>query len=520
METNYEKEAVTQEETLKVSGVDTHREDHGHGSHHRSHHHHHRSEHGEEHHRSEHGEEHHHSEHGEEHHHSEHGEEHHRSGHGKKHRSSGHRRKHRHAHRGSIWNRTPKASRRSGKQKEWIKTVKKHKDVLMNAVIGILILLLISVFIMWQKEIKHNAYSQLPAYVPQTDTVVEEPLDDGVLRIELPLFEEEVPLVTSAVDAYMTADLSEDLKPLMTAYREKYERLDEGLPVKIHYELDGLGRDVRVASAVLEISENSDFSDKRVFALEGEETSVLVWHLKTGTQYYYRFRISLSDHTTTVVQRSFRTEATPRILSIDGAVNVRDIGGWETADGKVIRQGLLYRGSELDGAVEPAYQLTDRGREDMLTVLGIRTELDLRASSVTAAGDVLGANVEHVYFGLPAYTQIFSEWGDECLRTLFSYLADERNYPIYLHCTYGLDRTGTACYLLEAMLGMKEEDLLREYDLSALSHGQASKDLMAEFISALKTLDGYTMQDKVEGYLLDAGVTQEQIERVRSIFLK
>ena len=36
----------------------------------------------------------------------------------------------------------------------------------------------------------------------------------------------------------------------------------------------------------------------------------------------------------------------------------------------------------------------------------------------------------------------------------------DASYPIYMHCTYGMDRTGTMCYLLGALLGMSEEDIV------------------------------------------------------------
>ena len=385
--------------------------------------------------------------------------------------------------------------------------------------IGILLALLITMFVLWQAALK-NTEEPVPQ-TQQTEQSREPVVETSALQIQVPLHEEPVCLVSSAVNAYMSADLSKELKPVLMPYREEFGRLDIGLPVNISYELYGLPRTITVASAVLEVSENRDFSDSRVYALRGEERSVNVYHLKTDTQYYYRINVTLSDNTVTVVQRSFRTADTPRILSIDGAVNVRDIGGWETTDGKVIRQGLLYRGSELDGAIEPEYKLTSAGLETMLTVLGIRTDMDLRASANNTYGtDALGANVEHIYFGVPDYVQIFSQWGDECLRKLFSYFADERNYPIYLHCTYGMDRTGTVCYLLEALLGMEEEDLMREYDLSALCYGQASKDQMAEFVAALNTKNGFTLQDKVEGHLLSIGVTEEEIANIRRIFLE
>ena len=42
---------------------------------------------------------------------------------------------------------------------------------------------------------------------------------------------------------------------------------------------------------------------------------------------------------------------------------------------------------------------------------------------------------------------------------------------------------------------------------------------MKEFIAAFDSLDGATTQDKAETYLLSAGVTQEEINSIRRIFL-
>ena len=81
------------------------------------------------------------------------------------------------------------------------------------------------------------------------------------------------------------------------------------------------------------------------------------------------------------------------------------------------------------------------------------------------------------------------------------------------------DRTGTVCYLLEALLGVDEVSLMKDYQLSGLHHGGVSADEMSEFVGRLKGLSGATMQEKVEGYLLSIGVTAEEIASIRHIFL-
>jgi len=62
-----------------------------------------------------------------------------------------------------------------------------------------------------------------------------------------------------------------------------------------------------------------------------------------------------------------------RIISVDGASNFRDFGGYPTASGKTVRWQQLYRSSNLS-------ELTDMGLETF-QLLGIRMIIDLRTSS-------------------------------------------------------------------------------------------------------------------------------------------
>ena len=88
-----------------------------------------------------------------------------------------------------------------------------------------------------------------------------------------------------------------------------------------------------------------------------------------------------------------------------------------------------------------------------------------------------------------------------------------------MHCTYGVDRTGTVCYLLEALLGVSDEDLKREYELSAFTSSYVNSEEFASFRTRISMLEGNNTCEKVEGYLLSIGVTAEEITSIRSIFL-
>ena len=132
---------------------------------------------------------------------------------------------------------------------------------------------------------------------------------------------------------------------------------------------------------------------------------------------------------------------------------------------------------------------------------------------------MLGDGVIHKYYNCLMYKSIFSDLGKDVIKEIFTDLANPDNYPMYMHCTYGLDRTGTVCYLLEAMLGLSDNDLKREYELSALFHLYTNIGMYETMTFSLQVYDGNTTQEKVINYLLDCGVTEEQIDSIRDIFL-
>lgn len=401
------------------------------------------------------------------------------------------------------------------KSSKFSRFIKKHKSVVIN--VAVIVAALAAVLVLgclgdW------NRNDVVPT-LPKTPEAITDIPNGTSIKVEVPFYIKEVDLTANPVQLYMRSDLPVSAPDFFETFRPNNERLDIGLPVTLNFDVTGLPVEYTVASSTIEVSEDVALQNPRVFTLKGNERSVRVYHLKASTQYYYRINITLSNNTVTSVQGSFQTAQMPRVLSIEGAVNVRDIGGWKNADGKTIRQGLLYRGSEIDGAVEKAFCVTEKGRNDMLTVLGIRTDMDLRSSADNTLGThALGTNVVHVYYDAPMYGGVFS--APEKVREIFHDLADAKNYPVYLHCTYGMDRTGTFCYLLEALLGVREEDLMRDYQLTALQFSVLNDEYMHAFIGQLRLMEGNTMQEKVTNYLLSVGVTEEEIANIKYIFIQ
>ena len=271
-------------------------------------------------------------------------------------------------------------------------------------------------------------------------------------------------------------------------------------------------------SGTLLISQDSALSNAREFHLDKAQTSVSIDNLQTGTTYYYQ--VTVADKT---YSGSFRTAASNRFISVPGVENLRDIGGYKTLDGKTVKQGLLIRGCELDGIKNEDYVVSAQDIAIMQATFGFVYDLDLRSPEIVE-GDyqsMLGAEVGHKFYDAPTYAQIFRPEYLESMRTIFADLANPDNYPMYLHCTWGRDRTGTIVLLLHGLLNVSKDDALQEYRLTGyVTPSVAKNDKMDAVFLLLNPYEGDTFQEKVINYLTTTvGVTPEEIVSIQSIFL-
>ena len=261
------------------------------------------------------------------------------------------------------------------------------------------------------------------------------------------------------------------------------------------------------------------------FDITGKD-SIAVDNLKTGLRYSCSAEFTLKSGKTLRQMVTLTTaDALPRWIRLPGASNVRDVGGWKTADGKYrVRQGLLYRGGEFDRRT----RLTPEGRQIFLKILRIRTDLDLRAH----AGLEPGApeylfEKEGVRQVLLPYSSIKlgHPAGRRVVAGLFRELAKNETFPAYIHCAGGADRTGSAVFLLLGVLGLEDEEMLTEFELTSFSvYGKRSRKGWV-FKCTLKALEKYgrkndPLRRKAELFLLDCGVSQADIAAIRNIFLE
>lgn len=301
-------------------------------------------------------------------------------------------------------------------------------------------------------------------------------------------------------------------------YALEREGCDRSLPEPISFSWEEKLEENETAANgyyYLLISERADMSDPWVYITK--ETSLSVYNLKAGTEYFFCVQ---KEGKRSEVSHFFTENFLPRCLNIEGISNVRDMGGFAVEEGK-IRQGLIYRGGEF----ELHMHLTPNGAEELRRV-GMRTDIDMRGEAIGKVDYPTSALVgmQRVFVPSVPYEEVFKKSNRKALRAFFKPFANPKNYPLYYHCWGGADRTGTFAYILGAFLGMKEEDLIYEYEFTSLSiWGLRSRNYpkFQEFLEKFKALPGETLRQKAAFFLKTyASMTDKQLETIYNIMIE
>lgn len=247
-----------------------------------------------------------------------------------------------------------------------------------------------------------------------------------------------------------------------------------------------------------------------------------------------------------------------RDLVWDGCLNVRDLGGHRTSDGRETRFGAVVRADSVR-------QLNEAGWRALLEH-GVRTVVDLRGEDELrddppAHGDVellhvpfmeareeewraIEAELEAAADAAPDYASatrevylIFLEHFAANVAAGLRAVADAREGGVVVHCAGGKDRTGLLTAFLLHLAGVDVEAIAADYALSeerlrpraeewlATAETEAERERVrrisatpaAAIVGVFAELE--RRHGSVEGYLLEAGADPQTFARVRARLL-
>ncbi|MEV0648431.1 tyrosine-protein phosphatase [Phytomonospora sp. NPDC050363] len=214
-----------------------------------------------------------------------------------------------------------------------------------------------------------------------------------------------------------------------------------------------------------------------------------------------------------------------RHIPLEGSPNVRDLGGYATADGRTLVEGRLYRAGSLNA-------LTD---DDLaaVTALKLATVVDFRTP-----GEIQGAGADRLPDGLTAtllpigggdldqyYNAAFdpeerarlleggrnaealvginrgfvsSATEREQFAEALRLIADAESLPMLFHCTAGKDRTGWLSAILLTALGVDRETVTADYMLSNEYFLPGGEELLAKLAGSGLDIDADLFRPLIE----------------------
>lgn len=246
-----------------------------------------------------------------------------------------------------------------------------------------------------------------------------------------------------------------------------------------------------------------------------------------------------------------------RILNLEGAINLRELGGYPTKFGTTIKYNKLLRSGDISNLSGKSLSY--------LKKYGLRYVVDFRTSSeqytwadttadfykiysdpvypLKGNGDKLAGIInrgDYSYLGMIYQSVVLDSHGQQAYKIFFDLLLhnDQPNQSLLFHCAAGKDRTGIGALLILKALGVDDETITKDYLLTNLMYEDEStiektlndkdgnqdinqmnmtKGDLQSITSVYNAIDHY--YGSFENYLNTAlGVDQAKLKRLREIY--
>ena len=226
---------------------------------------------------------------------------------------------------------------------------------------------------------------------------------------------------------------------------------------------------------------------------------------------YYFLRISGLDK----LQKLY-FEKSRRFIWADVVRNVRDFGGIIVSDGRKIAYNRIFRGSEIVGDKIPYSE----DAINALKRLGITCDIDLRSSSEITQPNPLHVNYVNIPFIQFSALRNLTDNDKAKIKTAFEAVANEiiAGGSVYMHCAIGFHRCGLLAAIVEGVLGIDQNDMDKDYELSSFSNLFSVSRLDRDYVIGIKAIKEQ-YNDSWETLLIRCGVSDELIKNFRDELL-
>jgi protein-tyrosine phosphatase len=222
-----------------------------------------------------------------------------------------------------------------------------------------------------------------------------------------------------------------------------------------------------------------------------------------------------------------------RKLTWDGCINVRDLGGLNTCDGRMTRWGAVVRSdtpSRLTAAGWSALQA-----HGIRTIVSLHTDgvIEDEPDAAPRPSDLTTIQVAIEDLSDAAFVQ---QWVDSDLWCTPLYYRDAlKRWPerhvaaitaiarakpggVLIHCRRGYDRTGIITLLLLTLVGVAPDDIVADYELSLDPQREAL--LQREHTSTREVLLATLAWLDIDAYLRSGGLSQADLAESRARLLE
>lgn len=241
----------------------------------------------------------------------------------------------------------------------------------------------------------------------------------------------------------------------------------------------------------------------------------------------------------------------PVTITLEGASNLRDLGGYRTADGRQVRRGLVFRSAALSTLTAADLQVV--GGLKLATICDFRGVAESsRAPTAVRGVNILPLPIEPtVGAGLRDILATKEATGEALFavleRAYVAYALDSNaqyvalfdrilggGLPLLFHCAAGKDRTGFGAALLLTALGVPWDTVVADFEATnrlwrrdTVSHADLPAAVQAQLLQANPALltaafaAATGRYGSIDAYLAQAlGMDAERREQLGSLLLE